>query len=79
MISPLSSLMERIARVRVKDCFKDNETIYFVVATGEMGKALNALINGLRKISLFSKEIGKENYSSKFEPLGSNDFWVFLH
>jgi PAS domain S-box-containing protein len=40
---------------------------------GEMGKALNSLINGLKKISQFSKEIGKENYSSKFEPLGSND------
>ena len=40
---------------------------------GEMGTALNSLINGLKKISQFSKEIGKENYSSKFEPLGSND------
>ena len=40
---------------------------------GEMGKALNDLINGLKKISQFSKEIGKENYTSKFEPLGKND------
>ncbi len=40
---------------------------------GEMGKALNSLINGLKKISEFSKEIGKENYASKFEPLGPND------
>ncbi len=40
---------------------------------GEMGKALNDLINGLRKISQFSKEIGKGNYESGFEPLGSND------
>ena len=38
----LSSLMERITRVRVKDCFKDDddETIYFIVHRGEMGKAL---------------------------------------
>jgi len=40
---------------------------------GEMGKALNDLINGLKKISQFSKEIGKENYTSEFEPLGTND------
>ncbi len=40
---------------------------------GEMGKALNSLISGLKKISEFSKEIGKENYASKFEPLGPND------
>jgi len=34
--------MERITRVRVKDCFKDDddETIYFIVHRGEMGKAL---------------------------------------
>lgn len=40
---------------------------------GEMGKALNGLINGLKKISEFSKEIGKENYKSDFKPLGKND------
>jgi len=40
---------------------------------GEMGKALNDLIFGLRKISQFSKEIGKGNYESTFQPLGSND------
>jgi len=38
----LSSLMERISGVRVKDCFSDenNETIYFVVETGHLGKAI---------------------------------------
>lgn len=40
---------------------------------GEMGKALNNLIGGLKKLSAFSKEIGKENYSGQFEPLGNND------
>ncbi|MDF1549854.1 MAG: GAF domain-containing protein [Bacteroidales bacterium] len=40
---------------------------------GEMAKALNDLINGLKKISQFSKEIGKGNYTSDFKPLGSND------
>ena len=37
----LSSLMEKITRARVKDCFTDEEgTIYFVVASGELGKAI---------------------------------------
>lgn len=40
---------------------------------GEMGKALNDLLNSLRKISRFSKEIGKGNYETRFEPLGSKD------
>ena len=34
------SIMEKITRARVKDCFADEETVYFVVARGEMGKAL---------------------------------------
>ena len=38
----LSSLLEKIAGVRVKDCFKDesNETVYYVVETGDLGKAV---------------------------------------
>ena len=38
----LSSLLEKIAGVRVKDCFKDesNETVFYVVETGDLGKAV---------------------------------------
>ena len=36
----LSTLMEKITQARVKDCFRDTDTLYFIVATGEMGKAL---------------------------------------
>jgi transcription termination/antitermination protein NusA len=38
----LSSLMERITGARVKDCFRDDadETIYFIVEIGQLGKAV---------------------------------------
>ena len=36
----ISSLMERYTGTRIKDCFQDEETIYFIVAPGEMGKAI---------------------------------------
>ena len=36
----LSSLLEKLAGVQVKDCFKEGETIYYVVGSGELGKAL---------------------------------------
>ena len=38
----LSSLMERITKAKVKDCFTDEEeeAIFFVVAPGELGKAI---------------------------------------
>lgn len=36
----LSSFMEKATGVQVKDCFKDQEVIYFIVASGELGKAI---------------------------------------
>jgi transcription termination/antitermination protein NusA len=36
----LSSVMENITHARVKDTFKDDDTVYFVVATGDLGKAV---------------------------------------
>lgn len=53
----LSLLMERITRAKVKDCFKDEDTIYFVVARGEMGKALG---KGGEHIKKVQKHFGKK-------------------
>jgi len=53
----LSSLMERITRARVKDCFKDEETVYFIVSQGEMGKALG---KGGSNIKRVQQELGKK-------------------
>lgn len=32
--------LERVTHAKVRDCFKDEGTVYFVVAPGEMGKAI---------------------------------------
>ncbi len=52
----LSSLMEKITHARVKDCFKDEEIIYFVVAPGELGKAIG---KGAINIRRMQEELGK--------------------
>jgi N utilization substance protein A len=52
----LSSVMERITHARVLDCFKDSDVIYFVVAAGEMGKALG---KGAMNVKILEREIGK--------------------
>ena len=53
----LSIIMERLSRARVKDCFKSDETIYFVVATGDMGKAVG---KGGVTIKRIQQEFGKK-------------------
>ena len=49
--------MERITRAKVKDCFKDEDTIYFVVGIGELGKAIG---KGGINIKKAQQEFGKK-------------------
>ena len=46
----LSSMIERITRARVKDCFKEEDTLYVVVAPGEMGKILGKKGSNIKKL-----------------------------
>ncbi|PIZ51390.1 NusA-like transcription termination signal-binding factor [Candidatus Woesearchaeota archaeon CG_4_10_14_0_2_um_filter_33_13] len=52
----LAAVMERITRARVKDCFKDEDTIYFIVGVGELGKAVG---KGGVNIKRVQQELGK--------------------
>ncbi len=55
----LSSMLERVAGVQVKDSFMDEEegTIYFIVASGGLGKAIG---KGGMNIKRLSEELGKK-------------------
>ena len=53
----LGTIMERITRARVKDCFKEEDTIYFVVGSGELGKAVG---KGGSNIKKAQEELGKK-------------------
>jgi N utilization substance protein A len=63
----LSSLLERISGVKVKDCFKDenNETLYYVVETGELGKAIG---KGGMNIKRLQQELGKRIRIIEYRP-----------
>ncbi len=52
----LSSVMESISNVHVKDCFKDGEMVYFIVETGEMGRALGKAGLNVKRVQ---EELGK--------------------
>ena len=53
----LGTIMERITRARVKDCFKEDDIIYFIVASGELGKAVGKGGSSIRKVQ---EELGKK-------------------
>ena len=53
----LGTIMERITRTRVKDCFKEEDTVYFVVGAGELGKAVG---KGSSNIKRVQEELGKK-------------------
>ena len=43
--------MEKITRAKVKDCFTDEEgTIYFVVASGELGRAIGKGASNIKRL-----------------------------
>ena len=46
----LSTILEKISRVPVKDCFQDDETIYFVVPPGMVGKAIGKGAVNIKKV-----------------------------
>ena len=46
----LSSVVERMTRAHVKDCFKEEGVIYFIIAFGDMGKCIGKGGSTIRKI-----------------------------
>ncbi len=46
----LSSVVERMTHAHVKDCFREEDMIYFVVATGDLGKAIGKGGSMIRKL-----------------------------
>jgi len=52
----LSSLLERIAHVQVKDCFQDEDTVYYIVETGQVGKAIGKKAENIHRIQ---EDLGK--------------------
>ena len=60
--------MERITRARVKNCFLEENIVYFIVARGDLGKAIG---KGGINIKKAQEKIGKKikviEYSDKVE------------
>lgn len=51
-----SAVMEQITRAQIKDCFKEGDLLFFVVAPGELGKAIG---KGGSNIRMAQARLGK--------------------
>ncbi len=60
-----SSVLEQLTHAQVKDCFKDEEIVYFVLAEGDLGKAIGkggSMINRMKE--LLQKNVRLLEYKS---------------
>lgn len=69
----LGLILEKIARVRVKDVFKEDDVIYFIVDNGQLGKAIGKGAENIKKLSTrFNKKIKIIEYSQSPEVFVKN-------
>jgi len=54
----LSSIFSKMTHAHVKDCFKEEDILYFVVAAGELGKAIGKGGSMIKKVQeKFGKKV----------------------
>jgi GAF domain-containing protein len=72
LVKPISIIKNRLLSMS-KGILPEDNMKEHSDEIGEMAKALNQLVAGLKATSGFAKEIGRGNYQSKFTPLSEED------
>ncbi|MGK7396563.1 MAG: GAF domain-containing protein [Candidatus Cyclobacteriaceae bacterium M3_2C_046] len=70
---PINFLKEIIKKLGKGELPENENKKFGKDEIGEMGQAVDQLVNGLRSTSLFAENIGKGNYDSEFKPLSEHD------
>jgi transcription termination/antitermination protein NusA len=69
----LSSIIERQTKARVKDVFKEDDTIYVIVASGEIGKVIGKGGITIKKLQeRFGKKIRAIEFAGSVEKFVAN-------
>lgn len=72
IVSPVNKL-KNVLLIMGQGVLPQNEIGAGKDEIGEMSVALNNLVDGLKRTSNFSKEIGQGNFKSEYEPLSEDD------
>jgi PAS domain S-box-containing protein len=70
---PVDYLKNIVVKLSKGELVEDKNTKFNNDEIGEMAKAMDSLVNGLKATTLFAENIGKGNYQSDFKPLSDSD------
>lgn len=70
---PVNYLKAIVVKLSNGELVEDKNTKFNNDEIGEMAKAMDNLVNGLKATTLFAENIGKGNYDSNFRPLSESD------
>lgn len=71
--NPINFIKEMVVKMGAGELPEDQDKHFRNDEIGEMAKAMDNLINGLKGTTLFAENIGNGNYESEFKPLSNND------
>lgn len=70
---PVNYLKSIVVKLGKGELVEDKNTKFNNDEIGEMAKAMDNLVNGLKATTLFAENIGKGSYTSDFTPLSEHD------
>ena len=71
--NPINYINDMVVKMGVGELPEDQNKRYNNDEIGDMAKAMDNLINGLKSTTVFAENIGKGNYESDFHPLSDRD------
>lgn len=71
--NPINYIKDLVVKMGSGELPEDQDKKFNNDEIGEMAKAMDNLIVGLKSTTLFAENIGKGNYDSEFKPLSDND------
>jgi GAF domain-containing protein/methyl-accepting chemotaxis protein len=70
---PVNYLKDIVVKLGKGELVEDKNTKFNNDEIGEMAKAMDNLVNGLKATTLFAENIGKGTYATEFKPLSEHD------
>jgi GAF domain-containing protein/HAMP domain-containing protein len=70
---PVNYLKDIVIKLGKGELVEDKNTKFNNDEIGEMAKAMDNLVNGLKATTLFAENIGKGTYATEFRPLSDHD------